>query len=119
MINNFLTSTKNSIDRYGSLMTYSVITDGQYDIETGSVTNTNINYSVRMYKKHIRANQYNYPNLIGKDSAMFYLVNHKLSFRPKIRDIIIVDSIQYNIESIIEHGIDGKVILYKLLAVRG
>lgn len=119
MSNDFLASTKRSIDRHGQLMTYLSVVEGQYNIETGSVTNTENSYSVKMYKKHIRANQYNYPNLIGQDAALFYLANSGLTFAPAVRDKIVIDSVTYVIDSIVEHRTNGQIVLYKMLAVRG
>lgn len=118
-MNDFLALTKRSIDRQGKLMQYLVVSEGQYDVETGSTTNTETSYSVKMYKKHIRANQYNYPNLIGRDSALFYLANNNLTFTPAMRDKIIVDSVTYQIDSVTEHSANGLVILYKIIAVKG
>lgn len=115
----FLISAKRQIDKHGQLMTYKVITEGTYNIETGSTTNTETSFDIKMYKRHIRANQYNYPNLIGQDAATFYLVNYALSFKPSIRDKILVDSETYTIDSITEHRANGKIILYKILAVKG
>jgi hypothetical protein len=119
MSNAFLASAKRQIDRHGQTMTYKVVAEGTYDIETGSTTNTDTDYSVKMYKKHIRANQYNYPNLIGQDAALFYLANSALTFTPSVRDKIVVDSNVYVIESIVEHRALGAVVVYKILAVRG
>lgn len=119
MSNQFLASTKRSIDRHGQTMQYLSVSEGQYDIETGSTTNTDTTYNVKMYKKHVRANQYNYPNLIGQDIALFYLANSSLQFVPALRDKIVVNSVSYTIESIVEHAANSEVILYKLLAVKG
>lgn len=119
MSNQFLASTKRSIDKHGQNMVYSSVVEGQYNIETGSVTNTETSYTVKMYKKHVRANQYNYPNLIGQDAALFYLANYSLAFTPAVRDKITVDSVTYVIDSIVEHRTNGQIVLYKMLAVRG
>lgn len=118
-MNQFLLSTKKMIDRHGQDMTYTKVTEGSYNIETGSTTNTNSTYTLRMYKKHIRANQYNYPNLIGITSAVFYLANNALGFIPAVRDKISVNNETFEIESIAEHCALGQVILYKLVAVKG
>lgn len=119
MSNEFLMSAKRQIDKHGQTMTYVVVTEGSYNIETGSTTNTNTEYAVKMYKKHIRANQYNYPNLIGQDAAIFYLVNINLTFIPNIRDKIVVNSNTYVVDSITEHRANSVVVLYKILAVKG
>jgi hypothetical protein len=119
MSNAFLVSTIRQIEKHGQTMTYKAVTEGAYNIETGSTTNTDTSYTVKMYKRHIRANQYNYPNLIGQDAATFYLANHKLAFVPSIRDKIIVDSNTYIIDSITEHRADGQIVLYRILAIKG
>lgn len=115
----YLSITLKAINQHGRTCTYSKVTEGTYNIETGSTTNTETDYSVKMYKKHIRASQYNFPNMIGRDSALFYLVNNNLSFVPAIKDKITIDSVIYTIDSITEHAADGLVILYKILTVKG
>lgn len=118
-MNQFLHSTKKMIDRHGQAMTYTKVTEGSYNIETGSTVNTASTYTLTMYKKHIRANQYNYPNLIGITSAVFYLANNALTFVPAVRDKITVNNEVFEIESIVEHSALGQVVLYKLVAVKG
>ncbi len=115
----YLAITLRAINQHGRVCTYSVITEGSYNIETGSTTNAETTYSVKMYKKHIRANQYNYPSLIGRDSALFYLANNNLSFVPASKDKITIDSVTYTVDSVTEHAADGLVILYKILTVKG
>ena len=119
MTNPFLASTQRMINQHGQSVTYTKVSEGTYNIETGSTTNTDTSYTVKMYKKHIKATQYNYPNLIGKNSAMFYLVNTALDFIPAIRDKITVGGETFEIESIAEHSARGQIVLYKLVAVRG
>lgn len=108
-----------ALSLHGKTCTYSVVTEGSYNIETGSTTNTETNYSVKMYKKHIRATQYNFPSLIGRDSALFYLANNALTFTPRPKDKITVDGITYTVDSIMEHSADGLIILYKIMTVKG
>lgn len=119
MANPFLLTTIKMIKRHGQEMNYVKVIGGSYNVETGSVTNTTMDFSVTMYKKHIVANQYNYPNLIGKSSAMFYLANNALTFTPAIRDKIVVDSETYEVESIVEHRAQGQLVLYKIIAIKG
>lgn len=108
-----------AINLHGKLCTYSKVTEGSYNIETGSTTNTETTHSVKMYKKHIRASQYNFPNMIGRDSALFYIANNNLGFVPSNKDKITIDGTTYTIDSITEHAADGLVILYKILTVKG
>ena len=111
-----------------------MVSEGNYNIETGSTINTEFSFPVKMYKKHIRANQYNFPNMIGRDSALFYLAANErpapgeLGFIPAPKDKIYLftqfddvlpDGPTYKVDSVTEHAADGLVILYKILAVRG
>ena len=118
-MNQFLIATKSFIDTNGISCTYTAVQEGTYNVETGSTTNTETAYTVKMYKKHLKANQYNYPNLVGKDTAMFYLVNDSLAFTPAVRDKITFSGVTYNIDSIQEHSALGAVILYRIVAVKG
>jgi hypothetical protein len=115
----YLAIVLKSINTHGKACNYFVVTEGSYNIETGSTTNTETSYSVKMYKKHIRASQYNFPNMIGRDAALFYLANNKLTFVPKVKDKISIDNVVYTVDSITEHSADGLVILYKILTVKG
>lgn len=114
----YLAIALQAINQHGKTCSYSVVSEGSYNIETGSTTNTETTYSVKMYKKHISANQYNFPSLVGRDSALFYLVNNNLSFVPKVKDKITFNSVTYTIDSFSEHAADSLVILYKIVAVK-
>ena len=115
----YLAIVLKAINTHGKTCSYTIITEGTYNIETGSTTNTETSHSVKMYKKHIRASQYNFPNMIGRDSALFYLANNNLSFVPAVKDKITIDNITYTVDSITEHAANGLVILYKILTVKG
>jgi hypothetical protein len=115
----YLAIALKAINTHGKTCSYITVAEGTYNIETGGTTNTETLHSVKMYKKHIRANQYNFPNLIGRDSALFYLANNNLTFIPVPKDKITIDSVTYTVDSITEHAADGLVILYKILTVKG
>ena len=115
----YLEITIKALNQHGKNCTYTIVQEGAYDVETGSTTNTETSYTIKMYKKHIRANQYNFPNMIGRDSALFHLANNNLAFVPAVKDKITIDSITYTIDSITEYAADGIVILYKILSVKG
>jgi len=115
----YLSIATKAIIQHGKNCTYSVVTEGLYNVETGSTTNTETDYTVKMYKKHIRANQYNFPSMVGRDSALFYLANNALAFIPAPKDKITIDSVQYTVDSVTEHAADGLVILYKILTIKG
>lgn len=118
-MNPFLNSTKKILALHGQDVTYTRVTEGVYNIETGTTTNTSTTLTVKMYKKHIKANQYNYPNLIGITSAMFYVAADALGFVPAIRDKVTVNSEVFEIESILEHSARGELVLYKLIGIKG
>lgn len=115
-MNNFNKVVINAINRHGVLATYSVQLEGVYDLNSGTTTNTTNNYSVKMYMKQYIANQYNFPNLIGKESAMFYLSAEGLAFVPSTNDYITFNSKTYRIQSVMKHSANGSIILYRLVA---
>lgn len=118
-MNKYLEITLRAINTHGNICNFTAVIEGAYNVETGSTTNTETSYSIKMYKKHLRATQYNFPNMVGKDSALFYLANNGLAFTPKIKDKITINSVTYTVDSITEHSADGLVVLYKILAVKG
>jgi hypothetical protein len=114
----YLALTVKALNQHGKICTYIAVQEGYYDVETSSTSNTETSYQLIMYKKHVRANQYNFPNMIGRDSALFHLANNNLAFTPAVKDKITLDSTTYTIDSITEHAADGLIILYKILAVK-
>lgn len=118
-MNEFLQATKKMLSMHGMLGTYISSASGVYNIETGKVTNSETSYSVQMYKKHLKASQYNFPDLIGKDAAIFYIANDSLAFVPKINDKITYNAETFMVSSYAEHIAKGSVVLYKLIAVKG
>lgn len=118
-MNQFLISSKRLIEAHGESMVYSVVTEGEYDVETGQTINTETAYTVKMYKKHINATQYSYPTLVGKTSAMFYLVNTGIAFVPSVNDKITVNSETFVINSIVEHRAQHELALYRIIAIKG
>ncbi len=115
----FLSATKRFLAVNGRNMTYSRITEGSYNVETGTSTNTSSDSTIRIYKKHVRANQYNYPNLVGKDIAEFYILATDLASKPDIRDKITDGTDVYQIDSFRTHEAHQEVILYVALGVKG
>lgn len=114
-----LQMTVSAINRHGISMSYTSIVTGAYNVELSKVVNTRTTTTLKMYPKQIIANQYNYPNLIGKESVMFYLANNSLSFIPKVNDEITYKGSVYKVQSVQEHSADGSIVLYKLIGVKG
>ena len=115
-MNNFNKAVKNAILRHGILGTYTVQLEGVYDIESGATTNTATNYSLKMYMKQYIANQHNFPNLIGKESGVFYISAEGLAFVPSTNDYITFNSKIYRVQSVMKHAANGSMILYRIVA---
>jgi hypothetical protein len=118
-MNQFLQTTTKFILDNGIACSFIQVQEGTYNVETGSSVNSETTYSVTMYKKHIKASQYSYPDLVGKDAAMFYLANNSLAFTPAVRDKIVYSGVTYVVDSIQEHAALGQVILYRIVALKG
>jgi hypothetical protein len=117
-MNKFLIRTEEMIKKHGLTMTYVSKTQGTYNPATSAVTASSTNHSVVMYPKHVKANSYNYPNLIGKDIILFYLANNALAFIPKLQDSVDYLGVIYKIDSIQSHFAEGEVVLYRILALK-
>lgn len=118
-MNLFVASTRRMIEQYGSQISYRSFSEPVYNIETGkTVESPPTVKQLKAYKKHIIANQYNYPNLIGKEVAEFYAYAGSFDEKPKVNDKIVVDDETYTVQRYAEHGAYGQVILYKLLCVK-
>ena len=118
-MNRFLQITIEAIKRNQKPVQYVEVQVGEYNTSTATVVNTEVTHNLQVYKKHIVANDYNFPNLIGKEVANFYIVNNGITFVPKSRDKIIQDSKQYSIESVAEFEASGQVVLYIVTGVLG
>lgn len=117
MANAFLKITKDAINRHGQACVYTKVSSGAYDVATGGSTATVTTYNIKAYKKHVRANQFNFPNLIGRETAMFYIASDSLTFEPKPKDKISDGSKTFVIDSVQSHVALGQVILYRVMAV--
>lgn len=109
-------ATSRAIDRHGSMATYRVITEGAYDIESDSVVNVETDHSIKMYMKHIKASQFNYPNMIGKESGLFYILAHNLGFTPSPADMVVFNGKTYKVDSVQSHSASAQIVLYRVLA---
>jgi hypothetical protein len=119
MVDVFLNASINAVQRNGVACTYVKVQTGTYDVETGSTTGaTETSHSVVMYKKHLKTNQYSFPNLIGKDVGVFYLANSELLFTPAVKDKIVFDSQTYLVDSFENCMAHGQIVLFKIVAVR-
>lgn len=113
----FARATSAAIARHGILSTYKSINTGDYDVDLGTVPTSEATYTFKIYKKQIVANQYFYPNLIGKESGIFYIDASLITFKPKPQDLITYNSKVYKVESVQEFSAAGSVLLYKAIGV--
>lgn len=110
-------SIRQVISLHGISATYTSITTGAYDVNTGAVTNTSTNYTVKMYMKHLKASQYYYPNLVGKDAGMFYIAASDLLITPKVQDLIAYNGKTYKVDSIQSHAALGSILMHRIIGV--
>lgn len=115
----FQSAVTSAITRHGLPLSYTAVTTGAYNVETGTPTITRVSYTLTMYPKQIIANSYNYPSLIGKESFMFYLSAASLAFTPKMNDEIVHKGNTYRVQSYQSHMANANTVLYRIIAVRG
>ncbi len=118
-MNEFLQAATNAINLHGISCTYTKVTNGTYDPNTGSVTNSTTDYTVKVYSKHLKATQFNYPNLIGKDAVLIYMVPSATVGKPDTNDRITIATDVYTVDSVQEHAAKGNVCLYRITAIQG
>jgi len=117
-MNKFDNSTRFMLDRNGHPIVYYEVTEGSYNVETGKVVNTEVSKNLKAYPKIVKANQYNYPNLIGKEVVEFLVSATDLSKTPDVNDKIVYDSKTYMVESYMTHNALGQVILYRITTTK-
>lgn len=112
-MNPFLRSSKMFVARHGKVIPYVTI-ERTVDKITGKVIETKVTHSPTMYPKSVKVNQYNYPDLIGKDVIIFYLANDGLGFTPKVNDTIVFNGKNYVVRSYDFHEAMGINCLYRI-----
>lgn len=106
------------INKHGVDIEYVVVTEGGYDVETGTNTNRTVSTVIRSYPKRLNITQFNYPNLIGKQAIEFLVIGGVLTNPPQLNDKIIYDSVEYNVQSFVSIVAYGKVKLLKIMAIK-
>ena len=105
------------IQRHGVPIVYKKVQEGTYDPATGMSTNAETLVNLKSYPKQIKANQYNYPSLIGKEVVLFY-IKYDPTLGISNSDWIVYNSKTYKIDSYSEHSANGNILVYKILAVK-
>ena len=115
----FIISANELINAHGSSVTYYTVTDGTYDSNTGTVTNTEVSTVIKAYPKRITATPYNYPNLVDKQLTQFLIAGNVLATKPKTNDKGTLGTDIYTVTQVQEITADNIVCLYRCLSVKG
>lgn len=113
----YLTMTQGMLTKHGKDIIYVSKSTSSYNPTTSTVANTSTNYTIKAYPKHIKANTYNYPDLISKTVVLFY-ISANINFTPKVDDSIQFNSVTYKVHSFQSHDAESETILYRILAVK-
>lgn len=108
------------ITRHGVEVSYLKQSGQVYDPATRKVTSNTVTTTVKSYPKQIRANSYNYPDLVGQEVIMFYFKAKDLAGNTALSktDSISYRGSVYKISSYSEHMFQGELQLYRVLAVK-
>jgi hypothetical protein len=118
-MSHFIKAAKELIYPNGISITYSSVTTGAYDVESGSVTSTTVETTLKAFPKTLKTSQYSYPNLIGKNVSEWLVVAPDLPSTPKPLDKILKGTEVHTVETYSEHVAEGQLVLYKIIAVKG
>jgi hypothetical protein len=118
-MNPHIIQAKRNIYREGINVTFITVTEGTYNSDTGTVTNTETETIVKGYPKRVTANTYNYPNLIGKEATEWLVVASDLPGKPNPQDKMKRGSTVFTVDSVKEIIAMGEPVIYKVLVVKG
>ena len=115
----FLSGNQNLIRQLGMDCTYTVITQGAYDVNTSQVLKTEVYYTIKAAQGTLRRSEQDSVNFTGKQSCAIYILP-STSFVPKPSDVIIFDSNTLEVKEVqTQRGLQGQVAGYKLLCIKG
>lgn len=117
-MNLFKKAAIDAVNRNGRILTYTEITR-TVDKITGKVIENKVDFPVKMYPRSVKATQYNFPDLIGKEVITFYLAVNSLPFTPKMNDVITKDGKIFTIRFYDFHEAHGENCLYKITGATG
>jgi hypothetical protein len=118
-MNPFLKAAIDLVGQHAVSMQFTSVQTGSYDPQTSTVTETTQTFNVKAYPKHIKATQYNYPDLIEKEAILLYLANNNLGFVPSVKDFVQYGSTKYKVYSIEEKHAGGQLVMYMIMIVKG
>lgn len=118
-MSDYLKAAREAINLHGRALTFKTVSAPTYNVETGVATSTETSYTIKGYRRQIKASQYNYPDLVGQEVVQFYVIPSDLAVKPKPQDII-SDSIgTYKVISYQEHEALGQTVLMKIICIKG
>lgn len=115
---NFQFAVNNLINRNGKNVVLIYVTEGEYDPSTSTVVNTEKSYSVKAYPKNTRANQFNYPDLVGRELIEFMFDAADLPKCPEPMDKVVYEGKTYSVKSSKTAVGHGKDMIYRALCVK-
>ena len=118
-MNKFIVSAKRLINRHGIDVTFIKVTEGTYNSDTGEVTNTESEITLKAYPEVITANQYNFPNLIGQTITKYSVVSSELGYKPSATDKVKVNNEISSIVSVKDIVAYGESVIYLVNTVKG
>lgn len=119
MSNPFLQAAKDLIYPNGVSITFTRVIEGEYNTSTGTVTNTEVNTTVKAFPKNVKVNAYNYPNLTSKEVKEYLIVASDLANKPQPQDKVTQGSTVYSVDSVREHVAQGQIVLYRVIVYKG
>ena len=117
-MNRFLISTKRQIAKHGIDVDFISVQEGTYDVDTSIVVNTETTTTIKAYPVTVVANQYNFPNLIGREVIKFLIAGDALTTKPAPMDKLVYKSNTYTIEQQQDYTALGEVCMQHLIAVK-
>ena len=118
-MNPHIIQAKRNIYREGINVTFISVAEGTYNSDTGTVTNTETETTVKGYPKRVTATSYNYPSLVGKEATEWLVVASDLPGKPNPQDKMKRGSTVFTVDSVKEIIAQGEPVIYKVLVVKG
>lgn len=116
---NYLNVVKQQIQREGVTVTYSSTTQGVYNPETSTVTNSTSQTVLKAFPAVCTFSEQQNPNLVGVASKAFLMTSTDLLSKPKPNDEILQGTDKYTVKIVKEHWGSGVLCMYRVLCVEG
>jgi len=118
-MNNFARIVDRMVDRHGVLVDFISVEEGAYDVETGTVVNTETTTSgIKAYPRKPKLTQFRYPDLIDKQVIEFIIDASDIPSEPRPMDKIVLNGDIYFIKSVRSGTAMGSAVIYKVLSYK-